>query len=77
MEHPDEQQRVDRGWIDVWTGEDGLLRVTWLPDRGQPDYPGHTYKPSDANLPADFPTAGDRTELMAWARRRWDNDTLQ
>lgn len=62
------REQVATGWIEVWKqrGHDGVF-VTWLPYKGQPGYPGHTYPPGDSTRPA----TNDPDELLSWARGRW------
>lgn len=62
---------MDQGMVEVWMHEDGQPRITWLPDRGQPGYPGRTYSPGDADLPEDFPREQTMASLMEWGLRRW------
>lgn len=65
------RERVANGWFTVWKHEDGLFRVSWEPDEGSEDHPGHTYSPGDSDLPADLPDSNDPGELTVWARTRW------
>jgi len=66
-------QRVQKGNIDVWVDEDGICRVSWLPDEPYPDgeFSGRTYTPGDPDLPNDFPSSNDPDEVLAWAVARW------
>ena len=63
-------ERLANGTLEVWTHEDGNLRLTWLPDRGVAGYPGHTFSPDDEGLAEDFPRTGGAADLMAWGRKQ-------
>ena len=49
----------------------GAWRLTWNPDFGEPDWPGHTYSPEDDDLPGDYPDAADVEALVEWGRRHF------
>lgn len=56
----------------MWRNEgETSWRVTWLPDEGDPDHPGHTYTPGDVDMPRDFPGGDDPDAILAWAKERW------
>ena len=66
---------VNTGKVDVWLGEDDNWRVTWRPERGHKDYPGHTFSPKDRDLPHDYPRTQNPDDLMAWAVNRFRSRT--
>jgi hypothetical protein len=47
--------RVKNGNVNVEQHEHGFWLVSWDPDEGHPDFPGHTYSPKDPHLPSDYP----------------------
>ena len=67
MENKYQSKNVSDGKLDVWQGEDDIWRITWRPERGHKDYPGHTYSPQDSNLPSGYPKSQDPGVLMTWA----------
>jgi hypothetical protein len=64
------RERLRSGWIDLYHDGD-IWRISWTPNTGHRDHPGHTYSPADPDLPADYPGGGDPEALLAWGRKRW------
>lgn len=66
------RERLGRGWLDLYEdAEAGAWRLTWGPDFGEPDWPGHTYSPEDGDLPTDYPDPADCDALVEWGRRHF------
>ena len=65
------RERLASGWLDLRRDDQGIWRISWVPDSGHPDYPGRTYSPGDVDLPDDYPGADDPDALVEWGRRRW------
>jgi hypothetical protein len=62
-------ERLGRGNLDLQqNAETGEWSLSWNPDHGEPDWPGHTYSPGDDDLPDDFPGPDDPDALIAWGR---------
>ena len=60
------RERLGRGWLDLChDAELGTWRLSWGPDAGEPDWPGHTYSPEDDDLPSDYPDPADSDALRA------------
>ncbi len=66
------RERLKRGWLDLHQeAETGAWGLTWAPDFGEPDWPGHTYAPDDDDLPGDFPDTADVEALVGWGRKHF------
>ena len=66
------RERLRRGWLDLCQHADfGAWDLTWNPDAGEPDWPGHTYSAEDDDLPADYPDRADAEALVEWGRRHF------
>jgi hypothetical protein len=66
------RERLGRGWLDLAQDPDGAAwGLTWNPDFGEPDWPGHTYSREDGDLPADFPDPADAEALVEWGRKHF------
>jgi hypothetical protein len=66
------RERLDRGNIDLYRESETVeWRLSWAPDHGEPDWPGHTYSTQDEDLPSDFPDSGDVDALVEWGRKHF------
>jgi len=66
------RQRLARGWLDLdQDAETRAWRLTWNPDYGEPDWPGHTYSPEDDDLASDYPDPADAEALVEWGRKHF------
>jgi hypothetical protein len=66
------RERLTRGWLDLYYDPAaGAWRIAWDPDSGEPDWPGHTYKPHDDDLPGDYPDPADVEALLKWGRKHF------
>jgi len=65
------RERLGRGWLDLCQEERGTWSLSWNPDFGEPDRPGHTYSPDDGDLPGDYPDTADVEALVDWGRRHF------
>lgn len=66
------RERLVRGWLDLYSDmETGEWRLSWEPDQGEPDWPGHTYLPIDGDLPDDYPDPHDSDALIEWGRNHF------
>jgi hypothetical protein len=66
------RERLTRGNIDLYRdGESLNWLLSWAPDQGEPDWPGHTYAPDDDDPPSDYPDASDPGALLAWGRKHF------
>jgi hypothetical protein len=64
--------RLARGWLDLYEDTDaGAWGLIWAPDLGEPDWPGHTYAPTDEDLPSDYPDPVDAEALLGWGTRHF------
>jgi hypothetical protein len=60
------RERLTRGWLDLHQdAEAGAWLLSWAPDHGEPDWPGHIYSPEDEDLPSDYPDPRD-PEALVW-----------
>ena len=67
-----QRERLTRGWIVLCQDSTGAWCLAWDPDGGEPDWPGHTYSPADADLPSDYPSdSADPAALVGWGRKHF------
>lgn len=65
-------ERLSRGNLELsLDAAMGGWRLSWAPHYGEPDWPGHTYTPGDADLPGDYPAPDDVDALIEWGRRHF------
>ena len=64
------RERLARGWLALYE-EAGVWGLAWNPDSGEPDWPGHTYRPDDNDLPNDYPDPADVEALVEWGRKHF------
>ena len=66
------RERLRRGWLDLCEdAETGTWRLSWAPDSGEPDWPGHAYSAEDDDLPGDYPESSDSDALIEWGRKHF------
>ena len=68
-----DRKRLKSGWIDVNRDEGGVWRIRWAPDEGVEGWPGHTYSPTDPDLPEGYPGSHDKDALIEWGTKLWGN----
>jgi hypothetical protein len=61
------RERVKNGWVTVSKDDAGEWGVSWEPDQGHADWPGHTVSPGDA----DYPGVDGPEALLRWGVERW------
>lgn len=66
------RERLSRGNIDLYRDPDTVQwLLSWAPDLGEPDWPGHTYEPDSDDRPSDYPDPSDPTALLEWGKRHF------
>lgn len=66
------RERLTRGWLDLFQNPGvGAWGLSWAPDHGEPDWPGHIYSPEDDDLPNDYPDPSDADALVAWGTKHF------
>jgi hypothetical protein len=66
------RERLTRGNIDLYRNPETVnWLLSWAPDQGEPDWPGHTYVPDAPDAPTDYPDASDVDALLAWGRKHF------
>jgi hypothetical protein len=66
------RERLARGNLDLYRDSHAAeWLLSWRPDQGEPDWPGHTYSPEDDDLPSDYPDARDQEALVAWGAKHF------
>lgn len=66
------RERLTRGNLDLYRDRESVSWfLSWAPDLGEPDWPGHTYAPDDEHRPSDYPDASDLDALIEWGRKHF------
>lgn len=66
------RERLARGNLDLYRDSHAAeWLLSWAPDLGEPDWPGHTYSPADDDLPSDYPDPSDLDALVGWGTKHF------
>ena len=64
------RERVKNGWVSVWRNSPSAAwSISWEPDEGHADWPGHTVSPGDPAYPGDI--GADAELLLRWGVAQW------